>query len=52
MSVNTRRVAARYPSVGLELTDPGVLLDIDTEADLAALQARAVIPSTTGQAER
>lgn len=47
-----RRVAARYPSVGLELTDPGVLLDIDTEADLAALQARAVIPSTTGQAER
>ena len=33
-----RRVTARFPSVGLELADPGVLLDIDTEADLAVMQ--------------
>ncbi len=34
-----RRVAARYPSVGLELADPGVLVDVDTEADLAVMRA-------------
>ncbi len=34
-----RRVAARYPSIGLELADPGVLFDIDTQADLAELHA-------------
>lgn len=34
-----RRVMARYPSTGLELDDPGVLQDIDTEADLASLRA-------------
>ncbi len=34
-----RRVSARYPSIGLELGDPGVLFDIDTAADLAALRA-------------
>lgn len=33
-----RRVIARYPSVGVELSDPGVLVDIDTPADLAAAQ--------------
>jgi len=32
-----RRLSARYPSVGLELGDPGVLLDVDTEADLASM---------------
>ena len=37
-----RRVAARYPSVGLELADPGVLIDVDTEADLALLRSGAV----------
>jgi len=31
-----RRVAARYPAFGVELDDPGVLLDVDTPADLAA----------------
>ena len=36
-----RRVMARYPSFGIEVTDPGVLLDVDTEADLAALRASA-----------
>ncbi len=34
-----RRVSARYPSIGLELGDAGVLFDIDTAADLAALRA-------------
>jgi len=29
-----RRLIARYPAVGVELDDPGVLVDIDTEADL------------------
>ena len=34
-----RRVMARYPSTGLELDDPGVLQDVDTEADLASMRA-------------
>lgn len=34
-----RRVVARYPSFGLELDDPGVLVDVDTEDDLATLRA-------------
>lgn len=33
-----RRLLARYPSHGLELDDPGVLVDIDTPADLRALR--------------
>lgn len=33
-----RRIVARYPAYGLEVADGGVLLDIDTAADLAALQ--------------
>jgi molybdenum cofactor cytidylyltransferase len=38
-----RRLLARYPSVGVETDDPGVLFDIDTESDLAA--ARAMVPA-------
>ena len=34
-----RRLVARYPAHAVEVDDPGVLLDIDTEADL--LEARA-----------
>ena len=34
-----RRVLARYPSHGQEVDDAGVLLDIDTPADLALLKA-------------
>lgn len=33
-----RRLVARYPSMGIELDDPGVLVDVDTEGDLAALR--------------
>ena len=36
-----RRLVARYPSFGVEVDDPGVLIDIDTLDDLAALHARA-----------
>lgn len=35
-----RRVVARYPAVGLELDDPGVLMDLDTPSDFAALAQR------------
>ena len=34
-----RRLVARYPSAGIELDDPGVLVDVDTPEDLAAVQA-------------
>jgi molybdenum cofactor cytidylyltransferase len=33
-----RRLMARYPAHGQEVGDPGVLLDVDTVADLAALR--------------
>ncbi len=35
-----RRVMARYPAQGVELDDAGVLLDVDTVADLDALRER------------
>ncbi len=34
-----RRVMARYASVGLDVNDPGVLVDVDTESDLAQVRA-------------
>lgn len=34
-----RRIVARYPAVGVDVEDAGVLVDVDTEADLAALRA-------------
>ncbi|MFO1220495.1 MAG: nucleotidyltransferase family protein [Burkholderiaceae bacterium] len=34
-----RRVVARFPSFGVEVDDPGVLIDLDTTDDLAALSA-------------
>lgn len=33
-----RRLLGRYPSYGVEVDDPGVLLDVDTEDDLHALR--------------
>ena len=39
-----RRVTARYPSHGVELDDPGVLLDVDTASDLAALRPVGGLP--------
>jgi len=35
-----RRLLARYPTQAVEVDDPGVLVDLDTESDLAALRAR------------
>jgi hypothetical protein len=36
----TRRapLVARYPAIGIEVDDPGVLIDVDTEADLDAVR--------------
>lgn len=34
-----RRVMHRYPAAGIELADRGVLLDVDTPADLEAMRA-------------
>jgi molybdenum cofactor cytidylyltransferase len=34
-----RRLVARYPAHGVEVDDAGVLIDIDTEADLIALRS-------------
>ncbi len=42
-----RRLLARYPAHGVEVDDPGVLIDIDTEADLESLRAGA--PSIAAQ---
>jgi molybdenum cofactor cytidylyltransferase len=35
-----RRLVARYPAFGIELDDPGVLIDIDTASDLDAVRRR------------
>jgi len=43
-----RRIVARYPAQGVELDDPGVLLDVDTEPDLQAL--RSIAAATEAQA--
>lgn len=45
-----RRLVARYPSIGLEVDDPGVLVDVDTEGDLAALRASVKASSAAHKA--
>ncbi len=40
-----RRIIARYPAFGQEVADPGVLIDIDTPADLQAARAAAAAAS-------
>ena len=45
-----RRVVARYPAFGQEVPDVGVLMDVDTPADLVALreslaQSTAALPA-------
>jgi molybdenum cofactor cytidylyltransferase len=44
-----RRLIARYPALGVDVADPGVLMDIDTEADLVAVRAAALLPAAQGQ---
>ncbi len=34
-----RRLVARYPAFGLEVEDAGVLVDVDTQADLERLRS-------------
>ena len=41
-----RRLVARYPAHGVEVDDPGVLIDIDTVADLDGLRLVAVAASS------
>lgn len=43
-----RRLLARYPAAAVDVDDPGVLVDVDTEADLEA--ARSAVAQ--GKAER
>jgi molybdenum cofactor cytidylyltransferase len=46
-----RRLIARYPAHGVEIDDPGVLIDIDTQADLLVAQAMqtGAEPNAIGQ---
>lgn len=37
--IGARRIVARYPAVGVDVDDAGVLLDVDTPADLLAARA-------------
>lgn len=47
-----KRLVARYPAHGVEVNDPGVLVDVDTEADLEKVRqsppeiAHAAAPAT------
>lgn len=43
-----RRLMARYPSHGLELDDPGVLVDVDTRDDLDAVRAQRSAADAAG----
>jgi molybdenum cofactor cytidylyltransferase len=47
-----RRLVARYPSHGVELDDPGVLADVDTQDDLAALLDRSAQADSGSHAAR
>ena len=40
-----RRIIARYPAFAVDLDDPGILVDIDTEGDLDALRRSFAEPS-------
>jgi len=39
-----RRLLARYPAFGVELDDPGILVDIDTPSDLESVRRTAAAP--------
>jgi len=44
-----RRLVARYPSFGVEVDDPGVLVDVDTLDDLATLHALSTLGDGSGE---
>lgn len=46
---DARRLFGRFPAVGVDVDDPGVLFDVDTESDLDA--ARALMPARWREAE-
>lgn len=41
-----RRLIARYPAHGVEVPDAGILLDVDTEADLEEVRRREPVRAT------
>ncbi len=45
-----RRIIARYPAYGLEVADRGVVLDVDTAADLEALRRDQTLGQPPSQA--
>lgn len=46
-----RRLLARYPASGVEVDDPGVLQDMDTETDLAVVRSRWATQVAAGGAD-
>lgn len=44
-----RRLLARYPAAAVDVDDPGVLLDVDTEADLALVRSAAAQAPEAGK---
>lgn len=44
-----RRLGARYPSYGVDVIDPGVLMDVDTSGDLLALRQSLSMSSFQGE---
>lgn len=42
-----KRLIARYPAFGVEVNDPGVLIDVDTEADLEKIRLAHVAQTPT-----
>jgi molybdenum cofactor cytidylyltransferase len=46
-----RRIVARYPAFPVELDDPGILVDIDTEGDLEALRKSVAAARLGGAAD-
>lgn len=47
-----RRLVARYPAHAVEIDDPGVLIDIDTEADLEQVRIAHAAAKAAVQASR
>ena len=45
-----RRLTARYPAWGVEVADPGVLVDLDTMEDLSAVRAQQAARTAPGAA--
>lgn len=45
-----RRLVSRYPSIGVEVDDPGVLVDVDTQSDLDSVRKLAADAAATPSA--